>query len=96
MSNDGIDKGLFDEFYFHYVDLDNEYICSGFNNKNSFNVTPLNVHNIRAKHSELIEMLNNLMGKGINRHALLVCETFMNQLNINESDIPGYDIYVNL
>ena len=40
-------------------------------------------------------MLNNLNGKGVNMHTLLLCETFMNQLNTNESDIPGYDKYVN-
>ena len=49
----------------------------------------------RAKHSQLIEMLNNLTGKGVNIHALLLCGTFMDQLNINESDNPGYDKYVN-
>ena len=55
----------------------------------------MNVHNARAKHSQIIEMLNNLAGKGANIHALLLHETFMNQLNINESGIPGYDKYVN-
>ena len=45
----------------------------------------LNVHSIRTKHSQLIEMLDNLTGKGVNMNALLLCETFMNQLNINES-----------
>ena len=95
MSNDGIGKGLFDEFNYHFVDLDNEYTSSDFNNKNDFNVLCLNVHSIRAKHSQLMEMLNNLTGKGFNMHALLWCETLMNQWNINESDIPGYDKYVN-
>ena len=48
----------------------------------------------KSLHSLFIKMLNNLTGKGVNVHALLLCETFMNQLNINESDIPGYDKYV--
>ena len=30
-----------------------------------------------------------------NVDALLLCKTFTNQLNINESDIQGYDKYVN-
>ena len=69
--------------------------CSDFDNKNNFNVIHLNVHSIRAKWSELIEMLHNLTGKGVNVHALLLCETFINQFNINESGIPGYDTRVN-
>ena len=28
-------------------------------------------------------------------HDLLLCETFMNRLKINATDIPGYDKYVN-
>ena len=64
MSNDVIGKDLCDEINFHYVDLDNAYTCSNFNNKNNFNVIHLNVHSIRAKHSHHIEMLNNLTGKG--------------------------------
>ena len=61
------------EFNCHYVDIDNEYTCSDFNNKNNFNVIHLNVHSIRGKHSQLIEMLNNLTSKGINMHGLLSC-----------------------
>ena len=95
MSRDGIYKDLFDEFNCHYVHLDNVYICSDFNNKNNFNVIHLIVHSIRAKHLQLIEILNNLTSKDVNVHALLLCETFINQLNINESDISGYDKYVN-
>ena len=93
MNNDGIGKCLFDEFNFYNVDLDNAYTCSDFNNKNNFNVTHLNVHSTRAKHSQLIEMLNNLTSKGVNVHALLLCETSMNQLNINHSDIAEYNKY---
>ena len=95
MSSNGIGIGLFDESNCHYVDLDNTYTCSDFNNKNNFNVMHLNVHSITAKHSQLIEMLNYLSGKCVNMHALLLCETFMNQLNINESYMPEYDKYVN-
>ena len=40
-------------------------------------------------------MLNNLASEGVNVHALLLCEILMNHLNINDSDIPGYDKYVN-
>ena len=76
MSNDKIGKGLFEEFNCYYVDLDNEYTCCDFNNMNNFNVIHLNVNSIRAKHSQLIEMLNNLTSKGVNVHALLLCETF--------------------
>ena len=95
MRNDDNGKDLFGEFNCHYVNLDNAHTCSNFNNKNNFNVIHLNVHSTRAKHSQLIEMLNNITRKGVNMHSLLLCETFMNQSNINESDIPGYDKYVN-
>ena len=74
--------GVSDEFNCHYVNLDNAYTYSNINNKNNFNVIHLNVHSIRAKFSPLIEMLNNLTGKGVNMYALLLCETFMNQLII--------------
>ena len=43
-----------DEFNCHYVEHDNEYTCSDFNYKNNFTVMHLNVHSIRAKHSQLI------------------------------------------
>ena len=78
-----VGKGLFDEFNFHYIDLDNAYTCSYFNSKNKFNVIHLNAHSIRIKFSQLIEVLNNLTSKGVNLHALLLCETFMSQFNIN-------------
>ena len=95
MSNDCIGRGFFEEFNCHYVDLDIVYTCSDFNNKNNVNVIHLNVHSIRAKCSQLIQMLNNLNVEGVKMHGLLWCETFVNQLNINESDIPGYDKYLN-
>ena len=87
MSNDGIGKGLFDEFNCHYVYLGNEHTDSDL----TIRITLISY----TKHSQLIEMLDNLTGKGVSMHALLLCETFMNQLNINESDIPGYGKYVN-
>ena len=43
----------------------------------------VNAHSIRAMHSQLFEMLNNLAGKGVNVHALILCETFMNQLDMS-------------
>ena len=95
MSNDGIGKGPFDEVICHHVNLDSAYTYSDFNNKNNFNVIHLNVQNIRAKHSQVIEMLNNLTGKGVNVYASLLCETFMDRLNINERDISGYNKDVN-
>ena len=49
MSNGDIGRALFDEFNCHYVDLDKEYTCSDFNNKNNFKVIPLNIHNIKSK-----------------------------------------------
>ena len=54
ITNDGIGKGLFDEFNCHCVELDNEYTYSDFNNKKNFNVIHLNVHSIREKSSQLI------------------------------------------
>ena len=41
------------------------------------------------------QVLNNLTGKGVSVQVLPLCETVMNQLNINKSDILGYDRYVN-
>ena len=81
MSSNGIGKVLFEELNCHYVDLDNAYTCSDFNDKKNFKVIHLNVHSITAKHSQLIKMLNNLTLKGVNVHILLLCETLMNRQN---------------
>ena len=55
----------------------------------------LNIHSLRAKRSNLIEMMEALKQNHCHVDAFLPCETYTNNINENECKIPGYNLICN-
>lgn len=55
-------------------------------------VLQLNIHSLHAKKNQLKELINNFKIAGHEIDVILLCETFMNELNKNKNKIRGYTL----
>ena len=52
----------------------------------------LHIHSLQVKNDSLCELLNIFNKDNCHIHILLLCETYINNLNLHECMIPGYSI----
>ena len=58
----------------------------------NLNVLHINIHSMPAKKELLLNLLNKLKTDGYEIHVILACETFMNENNIDECKIKGFNM----
>ena len=50
----------------------------------------INIHSLPSKHDQLVTLLANLHDNGIQINFIMLCETFLTDINFNKYPIPGY------
>ena len=77
------------EFSCNYYDV-NE-IAKVINHQDySLNILHLNIRSLASKHDQLINILTNLQSDGCQLDFILLCETWLNDMNCNQFNIDGY------
>ena len=86
---------LFDD-----VKFTNEYSCNYYyeneiakviNHQDySLNILHLNIRSLASKHDQLINIISNLQDDGCQLDFILLCETWLNDMNYDQFDIDGY------
>ena len=73
-----------------YLDLEN---CNTLQTKNStLNILHLNVHSLPNKCSDLKELADLLKCNQKNIDLILLCETFINDVNLSQCKLPGFKL----
>lgn len=73
--------------YYCLLDIDNS-LCDGY----KYCALHLNIHSLCAKHEQLIDIIHTLYQKKIVVHFVMLCETFLNDLNSSLYNIEGYNL----
>ena len=76
-------------YYVSFQDLE----CSINLSSSNFNVLHLNIRSLIKKQSDLNLILEEYNSKNITMHALLLCETFLNEYSKKLVKIAGYTYY---
>jgi hypothetical protein len=73
-----------------YHDIDNIQTFNYDNHGYKFTAMHLNIHSLPSKYDQLRTMLGQLRDRGISIHFVMLCETFLTDVNCNMFPIPGY------
>ena len=66
---------------------------SGFvDGSSNFNILHLNIHFLPNKINELQNLTQKLMNSNFELHLIMLCETFINDHNVNRCVLPGYKL----
>ncbi len=78
-----------------YTDLDSITQHTGEYAKAKYCALHINIHGLASKISHLKNIISQLKQNGITIHFILLCETFLNDVNCNMYQIPGYSFMHN-
>ena len=89
VDDDRFDSLNTDNLYSDLIDI-NASSAQSFKNSR-YCAIHINIHSLPSKHSELCNMLDQLNENGIIVHFVLLCETFLTDINAHMFPIPGYN-----
>ena len=84
---------LHTECMYYDVDDMDKFVEPG----NGFTLTciHMNIHSLPSKYDQLRCLISNLKDVGIVIHCIMLCETFLTDINSNMFPLPGYQLYYN-
>ena len=53
----------------------------------------MNIHSLPSKYDQLRCLISNLKDVGVVLHCIMLCETFLTDVNSNMFPLPGYQLY---
>lgn len=73
-----------------YYDVDNLQGTLFDDTQYKFTSIHINIHSLPSKHDQLINLLSNLHDVDIHINFVMLCETYLTDVNFNSYPIPGY------
>ena len=78
-----------------YYDIDDMVKLAIPGHKHRYTAIHLNIHSLPSKYDQLRLIIANLEDVGLTIHFLMLCETFLSDINMNMFPIPGYQFVCN-